>query len=85
MAFMSDKRKKLLAGAMLEMLEHSSTNVRAQALDTLKLAIIRDCKENSVCGYTPDMKETILTMAPILEMAQEHKEKVLAHDMAGCD
>ena len=83
--FMSDKRRKLLAGCMMEMLEHSSTSVRAQALDTLKQAVIRDCQENSVCGYTPQMKEIILTMAPILEMAEQHNEKVVAHDLAGLD
>jgi len=80
MAFMSDPRKKLLAGAMLEMLEHSDTKVRAVALDTLKQAIIR-----SGDGGTPQTKEIILTMAPILELAEEHKERVLAHDLAGCD
>jgi hypothetical protein len=78
--FMSDKRRKLLAGCMLEMLEHSSTGIRAEALDTLKSAIIRDQD-----GGTTQMKEIILAMAPILEMAEEHKEKVLAHDLAGCD
>jgi hypothetical protein len=78
--FMSDKRRKLLAECMLEMLEHSSTSIRAEALDTLKRAIIRGQD-----GGTTQMKEIILAMAPILEMAEEHKEKVLAHDLAGCD
>jgi hypothetical protein len=78
--FMSGPRRKLLAECFLEMLEHSSTSIRAEALDTLKRAIIREQD-----GGTPQMKDIILTMAPILEMAEEHKEKVLAHDMAGCD
>ena len=83
MAFMSDPRKKLLAGAMLEMLEHSDSKVRTVALDTLKQAIIR--REAEVSGSFPQMKVVILEMAPILELAEEHKERVLAHDMAGCD
>lgn len=83
MAFMSDKRKKLLAGAMLEMLEHSQASVRTVALDTLKQAIIR--REAEASGSFPQMKTVICEMAPILELAEEHKEKVLAHDMAGCD
>jgi len=80
MAFMSNKRQKLLAGVALELLEHSQTSIRTVALDTLKKAIVR-----SGDGGTPDTKEVILTMAPILELAEEHKEKVLAHDLAGCD
>ena len=80
--FMSDKRKKLLAGCMLEMLEHSSESTKTHAVEVLKNAI----KRNIQTGGTPlTTKEVILTMAPILEMAQEHKEKVLAHDLAGCD
>ena len=79
--FMSDKRKQLLAECMLEMLEHSSTNVRTQALDTLKCSIIRNLK----AGGMPQTKEVVLTMAPILEMAEKHKEVVQAHDLAGCD
>ena len=78
--FMSNKRQKLLAGVALELLEHSQTSIRTVALDTLKKAIVR-----SGDGGTPDTKEVILTMAPILELAEEHKEKVLAHDLAGCD
>ena len=82
MMFMGDKRKKLLAGCMLEMLEHTSETARYNAMEVLKTAIKRDIK----AGGTPlTKKEVILTMAPILEMAQEHKEKVLAHDLAGCD
>lgn len=80
--FMSDKRKKLLAGCMLEMLEHSSDTAKTYAMEVLQTAIKRDIQ----AGGTPlTTKEVVLTMAPILEMAQEHKEKVLAHDLAGCD
>jgi len=78
--FMSNKRQKLLAGVALELLEHSQPSIRTVALDTLKQAIIRGGD-----GGTPNTKEIILTMAPILELAQEHNEKVLAHDLAGCD
>ena len=80
--FFSDKRKKLLAGCMLEMLEHSSESTKAHAVEVLKNAIKRDIQ----AGGTPlTTKEVIMTMAPILEMAEEHKERVLAHDLAGCD
>ena len=80
--FFSDKRKKLLAGCMLEMLEHSNNTVQYHAMSVLKEAI----KRNIQAGGTPlTTKEVIMTMAPILEMAEEHKEKVLAHDLAGCD
>ena len=82
MMFMSDKRRKLLAGCMLEMLEHSNNTVQYHAMSVLKEAI----KRNIQAGGTPlTTKEVIMTMAPILEMAEEHKEKVLAHDLAGCD
>lgn len=82
MMFMSDKRKKLLASAMLEMLEHPSNNTKAHAIEVLQRAIKREIQ----AGGTPlTTKEVILTMAPILEMAEEHKERVLAHDLAGCD
>ena len=82
MMFMSDKRRKLLAGCMLEMLEHSNATAKTAALDVLQQSIKRNTEE----GGTPlTTKDVILTMAPILEMAQEHKEKVLAHDLAGCD
>lgn len=81
MAFMSDPRKKLLAGAMLEMLEHSDPNIRAQAWDTLKQAILRD--EHT--GSTITTKEIVMAMAPFVDLAEEHKERVLAHDLAGCD
>ena len=80
--FMSDKRKKLLAGCMMEMLEHPSNLTRADATEILQTAIKREIQ----AGGTPlTTKEVILTMAPILEMATEHKERVLAHDLAGCD
>ena len=78
--FMSSKREKLLAGVAMELLEHSQTSIRAVALDTLKQAIIRNGD-----GGTPQTKEIILTMAPILELAEQHNERVQAHDMAGCD
>ena len=80
--FMSNKRQKLLAGAMLEMLEHSNETVRFHAMDTLKTAIKRDIKGG---GTTLTTKEVIMTLAPIFEMAEEHRERVLAHDLAGCD
>ena len=80
--FMSNKRQKLLAGCMLEMLEHSNITAKTAALDVLQQSIKRNTEE----GGTPlTTKEVILTMAPILEMAEEHKEKVLTHDLAGCD
>lgn len=80
--FMSDKRRKLLAGCMLEMLEHSSNTAKTHAMEVLQTAIKREIQ----AGGTPlTTKEVILTMAPILEMATEHKEKVMAHDLAGCD
>ena len=78
--FMSNKRQKLLAECMLEMLEQPAT--KAHATDILQQAVKRGIK----AGGTPlTTKEVILTMAPILEMAEQHKEKVLAHDLAGCD
>ena len=80
--FMSDKRKKLLAGCMMEMLEHPSNTAKTHAIEVLQRAIKREIQ----AGGTPlTTKEVILTMAPILEMAEEHKERVLAHDLAGCD
>ena len=81
MAFMSDPRKKLLAGAMLEMLEHSNPDIRAQAWDTLKNAILR----GSYAGTPITTQEIVMAMAPFVDLAEEHKERVLAHDMAGCD
>ena len=80
--FMSNKRQKLLAGCFLEMLEHGSNTAKTYAMEVLQTAIKREIQ----AGGTPlTTKEVILTMAPILEMATEHKEKVLAHDLAGCD
>ena len=76
--FMSDKRRKLLANAMLEMLEHSDINTKTHALAVLENAIKR---ENS----PPSTKELVLSMARILELAEEHNERVMAHDLAGCD
>lgn len=83
MAFMSKQKEELLAGSMLEMLEHSQASVRTVALDTLKQAIIR--REAEASGSFPQMKTVIFEMAQVLELAEEHKERVLAHDMAGCD
>jgi len=79
--FMSDKRKKLLAGAMLEMLEHSNPNIKAEAWDTLKKALFRD----GGGGTTITTKEIVMAMAPFVDLAEEHKERVLAHDLAGLD
>jgi len=79
--FMSDKRKKLLAGAMLEMLEHSNPNIKAEAWDTLKKALFRDGSG----GTTITTKEIVMAMAPFVDLAEEHKERVLAHDLAGLD
>lgn len=82
MAFMSDKRKELLAGAMLEMLEHSNHTAKTHAVAVLESAVKRDLQ----AGGTPvSTKEMVLGMARILELAEEHKERVLAHDLAGCD
>jgi len=81
MGFMSNKRQKLLAGAMLEMLEHSNPNIKAEAWDTLKKALFRDGGE----GTTITTKEIVMAMAPFVDLAEEHKERVLAHDLAGCD
>ena len=81
MAFMSDPRKKLLAGAMLEMLEHSNPNIRAEAWDTLKKALFRDGGGQT----TITTKEIVMAMAPFVDLAEQHKERVLAHDLAGCD
>ncbi len=80
--FMSGPRRKLLAECMLEMLEHSNDTAKTAALDVLQQSIRRGIQ----AGGTPlTTKEVILTMAPIIEMAEEHKERVLAHDLAGCD
>jgi hypothetical protein len=81
MAFMSDKRKKLLAGAMLEMLEHSNPDIKAEAFLTLKNAVLR----TDYAGTPITTKEIVMSLAPFMELAQEHNEKVLAHDLAGCD
>ena len=80
--FMSNKRQKLLAGCMLEMLEHSDYTAKAHAVAVLESAVKRDLQ----AGGTPvSTKELVLGMARILELAEEHKERVLAHDLAGCD
>ena len=80
--FMSDKRKKLLAGCFLEMLEHGDHTAKAHAVAVLESAVKRDLQ----AGGTPvSTKELVLGMARILELAEEHKERVLAHDLAGCD
>ena len=81
MGFMSNKRQKLLAGMALEMLEHSNPNIKAEAWDTLKKALFRD--ESG--GATITTKEIVMAMAPFVDLAEEHKERVLAHDLAGCD
>ena len=81
MAFMSKQRQELLAGSMLEMLEHSNPDIRAQAWDTLKNAILR----GSYAGTPITTQEIVMAMAPFVDLAEEHKERVLAHDMAGCD
>jgi hypothetical protein len=80
--FMSGPRKKLLAESMLEMLEHSNDTVKTAAMDVLQQSIKRSIQ---AVGTPLTTKEVILTMAPIIEMAEEHQEKVLAHDLAGCD
>ena len=80
--FFSDKRKKLLAECMLEMLEHSNITAKTHAVAVLENAIKRDLQS----GGTPvSTKELVLSMARILEMAEEHNERVQAHDLAGCD
>ena len=63
------------------MLEHSNPDIRAQAWDTLKNAILR----GSYAGTPITTQEIVMAMAPFVDLAEEHKERVLAHDMAGCD
>jgi len=74
--FMSDKRKNLLVGCMLEMLEHPDINSKTHALAVLENAIKRE---------STSTKELVMSMARILEIAEKHSERVMAHDMAGCD
>ena len=81
MAFMSDKRRKVLAGAMLEMLEHSNPDIKAEAFQTLKNAVLR----TGYAGTPTTTKEIVMSLAPFMDLALEHNERVLAHDMAGCD